>query len=66
MKEVKKVLTFKNEAARTKAIKRLKKEGYNYFVVYQDDKNRLAMQFAQSNSGWVKKHSKGGIFISGK
>ncbi len=66
MKETKKVMTFKNAAARTKAIKKLTKQGYNYFVVYQDDKNRIAMQFAQSTSDWVKKHSKNGIFVSGQ
>lgn len=66
MKEAKRLVTFKNNAARTKAIKKLTKDGYNYFVVYQDVKNRPAMQYAKSTSDWVKKHSKGGIFVSGK
>jgi hypothetical protein len=68
MKEKKKLkggaVVLQTQAARTRAITRYTKQGYNYFVLYQS-KGKPAVQYTYTNSPWVLRQAKDGIFVSG-
>lgn len=65
-KKESRLLGFATEAARSRKIASLVKEGFNYFVCYEDKKLKNALQYAKSTSEWVKKHSKHGVLVEGR
>ncbi len=68
VKEVKakNITEFKTKAARSRAISKLRKQGYNYFVCYDGAKDKPALQFAKAKqSVWFKKYAKRGVLITG-
>jgi len=63
--KTKNIADYKTKAARSRAISKLRKQGFNYFVCYDNEKNKPSLQFAKSNSRWFKKYAKRGVLITG-
>ena len=64
--KAKNIVEFSTKAARSRAITKLHKQGYNYFVCYDGEKDKPTLQFAKAKeSRWFKKYAKRGVLITG-